>query len=675
MSTSSPTPYRPTPGTDAHRLRSLLASGKLLHPYLSSKYFENDDDASINANVVAGSPPPPPATVETTEGKDHPSFFVCDNFVDLAASLALCCGASPPRHGKEEEEANDDDDADSRREKAMQENIHRRRLRLAADIGRGCLASNDVTSVVADNRNEAVDHNHNREGRTNATYERQHIVLILCDGMGNSILQSTLGHDDGEKDSTISSSTSSQSFFLRNNQPTRLRAVFPSTTPAALTTLATAAWPGRHGMPGWNLRDKHGCDFPGMMEQEDERARTAAQPPVQLLVLSDRIRDARSGKLASEIGFGTWDKVFVEPPWARKLQEKRSQSEEEPQKAKNATTGRRRMIYINAYNGDDYQNWSQGQNGDDTSNAQRGKRKYSDGTDFSAWFIGDDSSSATLQNTHQSTLFETAKIEETSFDTLGKPEGSTSAIDYFRNGINVALDSIARAEKRGDSTFTYLYTAHPDKHMHALGVEHEEVRKVVRGIETEVERLWTVLGDREALLSGVYDGIRPTCSGESKEVGKPSGVDAAVVVTADHGHVTVHEDDMIELPTDVLDLLEYACIGVHGKGRHGYLHCRTGLQSQFRQRWQTHPELTEHFLLLTIEEAIHNGLFGPNGVRIEVRPRLGDFVAISLGKETLVTPSEGERYKRACKCQGAHGSLLPEEMSIPFILLQPNLEI
>ena len=46
--------------------------------------------------------------------------------------------------------------------------------------------------------------------------------------------------------------------------------------------------------------------------------------------------------------------------------------------------------------------------------------------------------------------------------------------------------------------------AHPDKHMHALGVEHEEVTKVVRGIECEVERFWKVLSNRDLLMSGQY---------------------------------------------------------------------------------------------------------------------------------------------------------------------------
>lgn len=91
----------------------------------------------------------------------------------------------------------------------------------------------------------------------------------------------------------------------------------------------------------------------------------------------------------------------------------------------------------------------------------------------------------------------------------------------------------------------------------------------------------------------------------------------------------------------------------------------------FRQRWQTHPVLLEHFILLTVEEAIENGLFGPSCMRCQVRPRLGDFIAISTGMKTLVKPSEADKFKSSCRCQGAHGSLLPDEMSIPFVLLVP----
>jgi hypothetical protein len=278
------------------------------------------------------------------------------------------------------------------------------------------------------------------------------------------------------------------------------------------------------GMPGWNLRDKYACDFPGNSDD--------AGPVVQLLVLSDHIKDARSGKLTKELGFDTWDQIFVEVPWSRDLQR-----------------SNRKMTYINAYNGDDYQNWSQG---------------GTSATDFSSWQMGNDSAEK-YDHACGSSLFDTAKIEETAYNTLGEPKGSTDAINFFRDGINAALSKIADAERLGDSTFTYIYTAHPDKHMHELGVEHEEVKKVVLGFEHEVERFWRILGDRDALLSSVsYDEDINQNSIQNDKIPRVP-VDATVIITADHGHVTVQPEDMIRLPQDILDCLEYANIGVHGK--------------------------------------------------------------------------------------------------------------
>ena len=108
-------------------------------------------------------------------------------------------------------------------------------------------------------------------------------------------------------------------------------------------------------------------------------------------------------------------------------------------------------------------------------------------------------------------------IEETAYETLGKPEGSQQAIQYFNTGIDCVLRSIEEAEKHDWKSYIYMYTAHPDKHMHELGIEHHEVTNVLCGISDGVERLW--------------QGLKM--------------LDATLLVTADHGHVTVEPEDMI----------------------------------------------------------------------------------------------------------------------------------
>ena len=71
----------------------------------------------------------------------------------------------------------------------------------------------------------------------------EHIVFVVVDGLGMTLLE-TLPEDS----------------FLRENLALELRSVFPSTTSAALTTLATGAWPSEHAVIGWWT---HFTEIPG----------------------------------------------------------------------------------------------------------------------------------------------------------------------------------------------------------------------------------------------------------------------------------------------------------------------------------------------------------------------------------------------------------------------------
>ena len=64
--------------------------------------------------------------------------------------------------------------------------------------------------------------------------EARHIVFILLDGFGMSLLE----REPAESP-------------LRQALAAELRAVFPSSTAPALTSLATGLWPAEHAVPGW----------------------------------------------------------------------------------------------------------------------------------------------------------------------------------------------------------------------------------------------------------------------------------------------------------------------------------------------------------------------------------------------------------------------------------------
>lgn len=64
--------------------------------------------------------------------------------------------------------------------------------------------------------------------------DRQHLVLILADGLGLEML-----------------SAKATARTLREHIRSEVRAVFPSSTAVALTSLATGEWPARHAVTGW----------------------------------------------------------------------------------------------------------------------------------------------------------------------------------------------------------------------------------------------------------------------------------------------------------------------------------------------------------------------------------------------------------------------------------------
>ncbi len=66
--------------------------------------------------------------------------------------------------------------------------------------------------------------------------DASHLVFFVADGLGMCFINRT-----------------TPSSILRERLVMELRTVFPSTTPAVMTSLATAAWPNSHGVVGWDM--------------------------------------------------------------------------------------------------------------------------------------------------------------------------------------------------------------------------------------------------------------------------------------------------------------------------------------------------------------------------------------------------------------------------------------
>jgi hypothetical protein len=132
-----------------------------------------------------------------------------------------------------------------------------------------------------------------------------------------------------------------------------------------------------------------------------------------------------------------------------------------------------------------------------------------------------------------------------------------------------------------------------------------------------------------------------------------------LLVTGDHGALNVPRTERIDL-VDRPDLsvdVEW----LSGDPRTRHVHTVSRRAPAVTEHWR--EGLGEDWLVLTRDEVIEAGLLGP-AVRDDVRPRIGDVVAIATGSGGLFDRS---RYPWELRLAGFHGALTPAELLVPLL--------
>lgn len=199
-----------------------------------------------------------------------------------------------------------------------------------------------------------------------------------------------------------------------------------------------------------------------------------------------------------------------------------------------------------------------------------------------------------------------------------------------QDGVDNVIETLKASD---DPRFVCLYFDIVDKTEHKYGIKTEETRKVVEIVNNELERL------------------SDNCE------------DTLIVITADHGHIDV---EPTSLHQKLKDMCIYANLGLGGVGRFPYFHVKPGKVEEFRNLFlKIHGD---DFILLSVNEAIKCKLFNPFGImKSEVRERIGTFVGIAKSKRTFQLDERIAKNPQSAKA-GGHGSVLKEEMEIPFVI-------
>ncbi|MCH2307655.1 MAG: alkaline phosphatase family protein [SAR202 cluster bacterium] len=199
--------------------------------------------------------------------------------------------------------------------------------------------------------------------------------------------------------------------------------------------------------------------------------------------------------------------------------------------------------------------------------------------------------------------------------------------EKFSDGINITIDQIKRAKNR---SFTLLYSPIVDATAHQKGVYHEDTIKAAQKINNELDRLYS------------------TINGQAK-----------IIVTADHGLLDIPKNKIFTIPNNELK----KCINNEpwGDMRAVFFDVKKSKTEEFQNLLLKSTK--ENFALLTIDEVVEMGLFGPNQFSSIAKSRIGTHLAISLG-ESIISYKEAP-YENMV---GAHSGITPEELFVPLII-------
>jgi hypothetical protein len=202
------------------------------------------------------------------------------------------------------------------------------------------------------------------------------------------------------------------------------------------------------------------------------------------------------------------------------------------------------------------------------------------------------------------------------------------------------------------------------------------------------------LGESDRVLVSAYHGNLDAC-GHEYGVSSPAWVNelahvdklaeqiaaglpygSVMYLTADHGMVNVGQDDRIDADADGSPLRDgVALLGGEARVRHVY--AKPGAADDVLATWR--EVLGERAWVMTREEAVKDGLFGPAGTPVSdaIAPRIGDVVAACVGTWAVVA-SKAEPLETSM--EGMHGSLTPAEQLVPMLtpairLPQPTCDL
>lgn len=137
--------------------------------------------------------------------------------------------------------------------------------------------------------------------------------------------------------------------------------------------------------------------------------------------------------------------------------------------------------------------------------------------------------------------------------------------------------------------------------------------------------------------------------------------DALLVVTADHGMLTIPQDSLTELADG--PLMDGVRV-LAGEARARHVHTEPGARDDVQAAW---TEQLEGFAVVAGDEAVDAGWFGPR-VTTQARTRIGDLVVVATSPVGGLVHRDQDAY--GGRLAGMHGSLTAAELEVPLLTIR-----
>jgi hypothetical protein len=138
----------------------------------------------------------------------------------------------------------------------------------------------------------------------------------------------------------------------------------------------------------------------------------------------------------------------------------------------------------------------------------------------------------------------------------------------------------------------------------------------------------------------------------------------AVLLTADHGHVMIREEDVIQ-PFRSASARDHLAAPPSGTGRSLYMHVRHGRMEKLKRSLKR--SLGDRAALIECEHALAEGLWGPGKPKRETPERLGDLMILPYENNLAFYPYRGRKSRTTDVTRGRHGGLHEQEMLVPLL--------